>query len=101
MTKKKKVLHLHERLTRQLFSMLAVCLAVPNVLPKESFSFITNLAALTVVMIFFFFMQKTAYEIRKGDWSSDVCSSDLECPNSAKVPSVKPGRRLGAGALLG
>src|SRR5216117_2933389 len=26
---------------------------------------------------FFFFKQKTAYEIRKGDWSSDVCSSDL------------------------
>src|SRR5216117_384797 len=28
-------------------------------------------------MSFFFFKQKTAYEIRKGDWSSDVCSSDL------------------------
>src|SRR5216117_3520210 len=28
-------------------------------------------------MCFFFFKQKTAYEIRKGDWSSDVCSSDL------------------------
>src|SRR5216117_4239529 len=27
---------------------------------------------------FFFFKQKTAYEIRKGDWSSDVCSSDLQ-----------------------
>src|SRR5216117_972924 len=27
--------------------------------------------------MFFFFKQKTAYEIRKGDWSSDVCSSDL------------------------
>src|SRR5216117_4582469 len=26
---------------------------------------------------FFFFKQKTAYELRKGDWSSDVCSSDL------------------------
>src|SRR5216117_3875772 len=30
------------------------------------------------MMVFFFFKQKTAYEIRKGDWSSDVCSSDLE-----------------------
>src|ERR1043166_9972239 len=30
-------------------------------------------------MIFvFFFKQKTAYEIPKRDWSSDVCSSDLE-----------------------
>src|SRR5216117_1116014 len=28
-------------------------------------------------IVFFFFKQKTAYEIRKGDWSSDVCSSDL------------------------
>src|SRR3546814_11830226 len=27
--------------------------------------------------IFFFFKQKTAYEMRSSDWSSDVCSSDL------------------------
>ena len=27
---------------------------------------------------FFFFKQKTAYEIRNCDWSSDVCSSDLK-----------------------
>src|SRR5213595_3656686 len=26
---------------------------------------------------FFFFKQKTAYDITEGDWSSDVCSSDL------------------------
>src|SRR3546814_3082652 len=26
---------------------------------------------------FFFFKQKTAYEVRSSDWSSDVCSSDL------------------------
>src|SRR3546814_14386921 len=30
-------------------------------------------------MVFFFFKQKTAYEMRISDWSSDVCSSDL-CP---------------------
>src|SRR5213595_3334545 len=29
------------------------------------------------VEYFFFFKQKTAYEITEGDWSSDVCSSDL------------------------
>src|SRR3546814_9484242 len=29
------------------------------------------------VFIFFFFKQKTAYEMRISDWSSDVCSSDL------------------------
>jgi len=31
---------------------------------------------------FFFFKQKTAYEIPRRDWSSDVCSSDLR--NDAK-----------------
>src|SRR3546814_7393183 len=29
------------------------------------------------VVLFFFFKQKTAYELRISDWSSDVCSSDL------------------------
>src|SRR3546814_5398556 len=29
-------------------------------------------------ILFFFFKQKTAYEMRISDWSSDVCSSDLE-----------------------
>ena len=29
-------------------------------------------------IVFFFFKQKTAYEIYQCDWSSDVCSSDLE-----------------------
>ena len=29
-------------------------------------------------MLFFFFKQKTAYEIKECDWSSDVCSSDLD-----------------------
>ncbi len=27
--------------------------------------------------LFFFFKQKTAYEVKECDWSSDVCSSDL------------------------
>src|SRR3546814_2078036 len=39
--------------------------------------------------IFFFFKQKTAYEMRISDWSSDVCSSDLR--------SVNPGSRMGKG----
>src|SRR3546814_2149507 len=30
------------------------------------------------VLFFFFFKQKTAYEMRISDWSSDVCSSDLD-----------------------
>src|SRR3546814_16946337 len=32
---------------------------------------------------FFFFKQKTAYEMRISDWSSDVCSSDLPCSVNA------------------
>src|SRR3546814_7642265 len=31
----------------------------------------------TFLFCFFFFKQKTAYEMRISDWSSDVCSSDL------------------------
>src|SRR3546814_9174046 len=30
-----------------------------------------------IVFVFLFFKQKTAYELRISDWSSDVCSSDL------------------------
>src|SRR3546814_2758263 len=44
-----------------------------------------------VTVSFFFFKQKTAYEMRISDWSSDVCSSDLgtfaylvECHKGAK-----------------
>src|SRR5216117_3513585 len=43
----------------------------------------------------FFFKQKTAYEIRKGDWSSDVCSSDL----GKAVQQLK--RESGKGLLVG
>src|SRR3546814_6735581 len=32
------------------------------------------------ILFFFFFKQKTAYEMRISDWSSDVCSSDLLVP---------------------
>src|SRR3546814_9526851 len=33
--------------------------------------------AYVIVSVVFFFKQKTAYEMRISDWSSDVCSSDL------------------------
>ena len=36
---------------------------------------------------FFFFKQKTAYEIKECDWSSDVCSSDLSFLPSGLVPN--------------
>src|SRR5213596_3936003 len=40
-----------------------------------------------LVYIFFFFKQKTAYEIRPCDWSSDVCSSDLSGVRAARARS--------------
>src|SRR3546814_9552418 len=40
---------------------------------------------------FFFFKQKTAYELRISDWSSDVCSSDLQFrPSQRDQPPVLP-----------
>src|SRR3546814_15591311 len=38
----------------------------------------TKLSHYSHCMYFFFFKQKTAYEMRISDWSSDVCSSDLQ-----------------------
>src|SRR3546814_10832304 len=38
-----------------------------------------------VIILFFFFKQKTAYEMRISDWSSDVCSSDLA--DAALIPA--------------
>src|SRR3546814_2871585 len=38
------------------------------------------------LFLFFFFKQKTAYEMRISDWSSDVCSSDLPCMVPADTP---------------
>src|SRR3546814_6857939 len=42
---------------------------------------------------FFFFKQKTAYEMRISDWSSDVCSSDLELDLNSVEPSLAGPKR--------
>src|SRR3546814_9725259 len=47
--------------------------------------FVIYCSFFSVCFYFFFFKQKTAYEMRISDWSSDVCSSDL-------VPGVDAGR---------
>src|SRR3546814_5196153 len=50
-----------------------------------------------VHFVFFFFKQKTAYEMRISDWSSDVCSSDLpelvriELPLDDRFPQPEGG----------
>src|SRR3546814_3800624 len=62
-------------------------------------------------MFFFFFKQKTAYEMRISDWSSDVCSSDLANPwlspfeefqryktHPAIRPTFEGGKRIAYGA---
>src|SRR3546814_1840091 len=46
-------------------------------------------------LFFFFFKQKTAYEMRISDWSSDVCSSDLRLrPALGCAIALVSGRRL-------
>src|SRR3546814_3797093 len=53
--------------------------------------------------LFFFFKQKTAYEMRISDWSSDVCSSDLVLDARNRIEFEQPrdigndrlGRHLG------
>src|SRR3546814_6442896 len=43
----------------------------------------------------FFFKQKTAYEMRISDWSSDVCSSDLLVRCSRRRRRLRRRRRIG------
>src|SRR3546814_11814749 len=59
-------------------------------------------------LCFFFFKQKTAYEMRISDWSSDVCSSDLVGPELAQgnlaadhADGAGDGARLGDDAVRG
>src|SRR3546814_3942010 len=55
----------------------------------------------SVLVLFFFFKQKTAYEMRISDWSSDVCSSDLvaaqhfaETADERRVPMLVAGQAI-------
>src|SRR3546814_3790243 len=53
-----------------------------------------------VWMFFFFFKQKTAYEMRISDWSSDVCSSD-RIDNFTELPeALAPHREALADATV-
>src|SRR3546814_7227267 len=44
---------------------------------------------LLLFLSFFFFKQKTAYEMRISDWSSDVCSSDLDAEHPGDERGVR------------
>src|SRR3546814_9635916 len=53
------------------------------------------------MLLFFFFKQKTAYEMRISDWSSDVCSSDLYAKVKESSGNLAPpllGEEVGGGA---
>src|SRR3546814_6536937 len=56
-----------------------------------------------VCFSFFFFKQKTAYEMRISDWSSDVCSSDLtarQCHRDHRIATAARTRRCAAAVPL-
>src|SRR3546814_6166607 len=57
-----------------------------------------------MVCSFFFFKQKTAYEMRISDWSSDVCSSDLgwllSSPPKARLSKARTGLKNAGKKLI-
>src|SRR3546814_9432415 len=63
--------------------------------------YIMSICGIPLVILFlvFFFKQKTAYEMRISDWSSDVCSSDLFGLN-AGFPLESVPRYRGSGSVL-
>src|SRR3546814_2157383 len=48
----------------------------------------------------FFFKQKTAYEMRISDWSSDVCSSDLDGASVHDASAISPDHAVTTEPLL-
>src|SRR3546814_10869613 len=58
--------------------------------------FLFSLFLFSRLFFFFFFKQKTAYEMRISDWSSDVCSSDLNVYDSptGRILLIPQGARL-------
>src|SRR3546814_11050159 len=50
------------------------------------------------MFLLFFFKQKTAYEMRISDWSSDVCSSDLQRPDPSRFQSGDDGAGIHDGS---
>src|SRR3546814_1251115 len=68
-----------------------LCCHIVQIISANSYLF--------TILWFFFFKQKTAYEMRISDWSSDVCSSDLWLRHVRILPSPNtnaPFRELSA-----
>src|SRR3546814_1114094 len=65
-----------------IFLLMSMCTAIGILLIRNfivlyDYGLICFMSASVLLVLFFFFKQKTAYEMRISDWSSDVCSSDL------------------------
>src|SRR3546814_3051777 len=71
-------MYTHRRLSAPFLIYLACCVVC------------SSFAACVLVLVVFFFKQKTAYEMRISDWSSDVCSSDLIVLVDAGHPYMQP-----------
>src|SRR3546814_8672507 len=68
-----------------------MCKSLLVFLPYVFSSSIYLLYVFSILVFVFFFKQKTAYEMRISDWSSDVCSSDLTEraePRCQRVPDA-------------
>src|SRR3546814_986545 len=72
--------------------MRVSCLLVTSVLYVASCDVIEGCCVCVYLFLYvFFFKQKTAYEMRISDWSSDVCSSDLK-----RLITIRPQKALAA-----
>ena len=58
------------------------------------------LSVFNILDLFFFFKQKTAYEVVSRDWSSDVCSSDLDSERLLVEMSRHPDNKEGVSAWM-
>src|SRR3546814_3221814 len=61
------------------------------------FVYIYCLLLVLFSVFFFFFKQKTAYEMRISDWSSDVCSSDLLDADGGDAEALRQPVEFGLG----
>src|SRR3546814_3763140 len=59
------------------------------------------ISCLKLLIVFFFFKQNTAYEMRISDLSSDVCSSDLRLRPAVGAGDVRPADRELVAAIRG
>src|SRR3546814_2141366 len=82
-----------------IFLLMSMCTAIGILLIRNfivlyDYGLICFMSISILLVLFFFFKQKTAYEMRISDWSSDVCSSDLPTLTACIGDAGKEGRRI-------